>query len=98
MMITVVLAAGLFIASWLPRKLQPVLFAAPYALFVLLDLYALFKAIGPQLARWPQSAGRKSPAEGDKPPQGLDFERLRPLFSLQTATSSRSSGLLLNVA
>jgi len=51
MMITAVLAAGLFIASWLPRKLQPVLFATPYALFVLLDLYALFKAIGPQLAR-----------------------------------------------
>jgi 4-amino-4-deoxy-L-arabinose transferase-like glycosyltransferase len=51
MMITAVLAAGLFLASWLPRKLQPVLFAAPYALFVLLDLYALFKAIGPQLAR-----------------------------------------------
>ncbi len=50
-MITVVLAAGLFVASWLPRKLQPVLFAASYALFVLLDLYALFKAIGPQLAR-----------------------------------------------
>jgi 4-amino-4-deoxy-L-arabinose transferase-like glycosyltransferase len=51
MMITAVLAAGLLVASWLPRKLQPVLFAAPYALFVLLDLYALFKAIGPQLAR-----------------------------------------------
>ena len=51
LMITAVLAAGLFLASWLPRKLQPVLFAAPYALFVLLDLYALFKAIGPQLAR-----------------------------------------------
>ena len=51
MMITAVLAAGLFIASWLPRKLQPALFATPYALFVLLDLYALFKAIGPQLAR-----------------------------------------------
>ncbi len=51
MMITAILAAGLFLASWLPRKLQPVLFAAPYALFVLLDLYALFKAIGPQLAR-----------------------------------------------
>jgi 4-amino-4-deoxy-L-arabinose transferase-like glycosyltransferase len=51
MMITAVLAAGLFLASWLPRKLQPVLFALPYALFVLLDLYALFKAIGPQLAR-----------------------------------------------
>ena len=50
-MITAVLAAVLFFASWLPRKLQPVLFAAPYALFVLLDLYALFKAIGPQLAR-----------------------------------------------
>jgi len=50
-MITVVLAAGLFLASWLPRKLQPVLFATPYALLVLLDLYALFKAIGPQLAR-----------------------------------------------
>ena len=51
MMITAVLAAGLFLASWLPRKLRPVLFATPYALFVLLDLYALFKAIGPQLAR-----------------------------------------------
>ena len=51
LMITAMLAAGLFLASWLPRKLQPVLFAAPYALFVLLDLYALFKAIGPQLAR-----------------------------------------------
>jgi len=50
-MITAILAAGLFIASWLPRKLQPMLFATPYALFVLLDLYALFKAIGPQLAR-----------------------------------------------
>jgi hypothetical protein len=49
-MITVILAAGLFLASWLPRKLQPMLFAAPYALFVLLDLYALFKAIVPQLA------------------------------------------------
>jgi hypothetical protein len=51
MMITAVLAAGLFLVSWLPQRLRPVVFAAPYALFVLLDLYALFKVIGPQLAR-----------------------------------------------
>ena len=50
-MITTVLAAGLLLASWLPRKLQLALFATPYALFILLDLYALFKAIVPQFAR-----------------------------------------------
>ena len=51
LMITAILAAGLFLASLLPRKLQLALFATPYALFMLLDLYALFKAIVPQLAR-----------------------------------------------
>jgi hypothetical protein len=51
LLITAALAAGLLLASWLPRKLQPLLFTAPYASFVLLDLYALLGAIGPQLAR-----------------------------------------------
>ena len=49
--ITALLAGGLFVSSWLPRRLAQALFVAPYLLFVLLDLYALFKEIVPQLAR-----------------------------------------------
>ena len=51
MLISAVLTGGLFVGSWAPRRLVSLLFAAPYALLVLIDLYALFGAIVPQLAR-----------------------------------------------
>ncbi len=49
--ITVAFAAGLAVRPRLPRWLDPLLFALPFAALPLLDLYALFGAIVPQLAR-----------------------------------------------
>lgn len=51
MLMTVMAAGGLFGASWLPRGIAPLLTITPYGLMILIDLYALFKAIVPQLAR-----------------------------------------------
>jgi 4-amino-4-deoxy-L-arabinose transferase-like glycosyltransferase len=51
MLMAGVLAGGLFGASWLPRGIAPLLAVTPYGLMILIDLYALFKAIVPQLAR-----------------------------------------------
>jgi 4-amino-4-deoxy-L-arabinose transferase-like glycosyltransferase len=48
--ITWIAALGLAIRPYLPRRLDPLLFALPYLAFPLLDLYALFGAIVPQLA------------------------------------------------
>jgi len=49
--LTGLVAAGLAIRPWLPQRLDPFLFALPYAALPPLALYALFGAIVPQLAR-----------------------------------------------
>jgi len=48
--LTVLAAAGLAIRPWLPRRLDALLFALPYAALPVLALYALFGAIVPQLS------------------------------------------------
>jgi hypothetical protein len=42
-------AGGLAVRPWLPRWLDPLLFALPYAALPLVSLYALFGAIVPLL-------------------------------------------------
>jgi 4-amino-4-deoxy-L-arabinose transferase-like glycosyltransferase len=49
--LTLVVAAGLAVRPLLPRRFDPLLFALPFAALSLLDWYALFGAILPQLAR-----------------------------------------------
>ena len=49
--LTAALAAGLAVRPWLPRRLDPWLFALPFGALPLLGLYALFGGIVPQLAR-----------------------------------------------
>ena len=48
--LTVVVAAGLAVRPLLPHRFDSLLFALPFAALPLLDLYALFGAILPQLA------------------------------------------------
>ena len=47
--ITLLFAVGLAVRPWLPRRLDPLLFALPFAALPLLALYALCGAIVPQL-------------------------------------------------
>jgi 4-amino-4-deoxy-L-arabinose transferase-like glycosyltransferase len=51
LLIVVVVAAGLAVRAWLPRALDGLVWAVPYAALPLVALYALFGAIVPQLAR-----------------------------------------------
>ena len=49
--LTAVFAGGLAVRPWLPKQLDGLLYALPYVGLPLLALYALFRAIVPQLAR-----------------------------------------------
>jgi hypothetical protein len=51
LLIVAVFEVGLAVRSWLPRALDGLVWAVPYALLPVVALYALFGAIVPQLAR-----------------------------------------------